>query len=760
MKIVMLTNFHRLGALALIGTLGVACGQPSADDHVATAESYLQESRMQEAIMAYRMALETDPMRGDIRQTLADLYVENRDGRNALQEYVRAADLLTENAAAQVKAGEFLLLARAFEDAKARAQRALALEPRNVDAQILLGNALAGLKDMNGAMAEYQTAIALDPTRDAGYASLGMLQAVMGDAAEAETSFRKAVDAAPRSIPAHIALANFLWADGRPEEAEAAFEAARALEPENYLANRALGTFYMSSGRVAEAEPFFKTVAAAEDTDEARLGLTDYYVVAGRTDEARRLLQELASTPDAFADATVRLAALDAADGQRAQALGKLTDVLEKHPQDQTARLVQARVLSVDGKPTEALEAATRVVTEDPTSTATAGAYLLIGQLQAARGRTNDAIAAFEEAQKRTSRPVVSSIALGALYLERGDLDRARTYIQQALAIQPGSAAARALNVRALIASRSNQAQDELDALRADYPDHPEVLNLVAANQIARRDTTGARSAYAKAASVAPGNLEALAGLVTLDLAAGRSVEAVSRVESALERGEPSGDLLLLAARAYASAGDQDKAEAALRRAITVAPESLPAYAFLGQLYVSQRRIADAVDQFRQVVALDPASVSGHTMLGMLYEAQQRPAEAEAAYEAALRHDPDAAVAANNLAWMYVASDRNLDQALQLAQAAQRAVPEDPNINDTLGWIYYRKQMTSQAVRHLEAATSQAPNDPLIHYHLGMAYASSGDTPKAREALKKAVASNATFDGVDEARQVLARMGG
>ena len=63
------------------------------------------------------------------------------DARNAFREYVRAADLLPDNVDAQVKAAAMLLMARQFEDAKARAQKALAKDPKNVQAQIMLGNA-------------------------------------------------------------------------------------------------------------------------------------------------------------------------------------------------------------------------------------------------------------------------------------------------------------------------------------------------------------------------------------------------------------------------------------------------------------------------------------------------------------------------------------------------------------------------------------------------------------------------------------------
>ena len=56
-------------------------------------------------------------------------------------------------------------------------------------------------------------------------------------------------------------------------------------------------------------------------------------------------------------------------------------------------------------------------------------------------------------------------------------------------------------------------------------------------------------------------------------------------------------------------------------------------------------------------------------------------------------------VAANNLAWMFAETGENLDMALQLAQAATRRVPEQPEIQDTLGWIYYKKGLAAWPCR-------------------------------------------------------------
>jgi tetratricopeptide (TPR) repeat protein len=297
-----------LGAAALL----TAC-KPNADAHFKKGNAYLAQSQFSDAVLEYRLALQQAPLRGDIREQLAEAYVRLGDVADARKEYVRAADLLPNDVQVQLKAGSLLLLAGSFEDAKGRASKALALDPKSADAQILLGNATAFLKDLDGAMADYLEAISLDPSKDSAYLSIGTLQQARGQRDQAEASFKKAIEVDPKSVTARMAYANFLWSTGRAPAAEQTLKDALAMDPNNVTANRALGLFYFASNRANEAEPYFKLIAKIANTDEAQLSLADYYVAARRPEDAKTILNELSKKPKAFAAATTRLAAIDAA---------------------------------------------------------------------------------------------------------------------------------------------------------------------------------------------------------------------------------------------------------------------------------------------------------------------------------------------------------------------------------------------------------------------------------------------------------------
>jgi Tfp pilus assembly protein PilF len=147
-------------------------------------------------------------------------------------------------------------------------------------------------------------------------------------------------------------------------------------------------------------------------------------------------------------------------------------------------------------------------------------------------------------------------------------------------------------------------------------------------------------------------------------------------------------------------------------------------------------------------------------MIALTFEADNRKDEAERRYQQILEMHPTAVVAANNLAWIFAERGEQLDRALQLALTAKQQLPSHPSVSDTLGWVYYKKNIPQQAVALLEDSVKQDSGNPSYHYHLGMAYLQSGDQPKARQSLQQALRLKSDFSGADEARRALATLGG
>jgi len=83
----------------------------------------------------------------------------------------------------------------------------------------------------------------------------------------------------------------------------------------------------------------------------------------------------------------------------------------------------------------------------------------------------------------------------------------------------------------------------------------------------------------------------------------------------------------------------------------------------------------------------------GMEMAAMIVESQKQLPEAKKRYSEILQKNPRASVAANNLAWLFAEEGTNLDEALKLAKIAVEVSPERAEMHDTLGWVYYRKEL-------------------------------------------------------------------
>ena len=234
------------------------------------------------------------------------------DGSRALDEAVRAADLLPEDVDAQIQAANLLVLAGRFADAQDRANAVLQRQPGEVRATVALGNALAGLKDLDGAVAQLEEAIRLDPTRAGSYTNLATLQLNAGRLKEAESRVprgrRKGArfGADPTGAGA-VLLADVETAGSRTRKSSSRCRRSRATSWRTALPPRFTRQPAMPTRRSS-------TSSAAVDADgssRARLALAEYYIARSRLPEATAVLQALVSDKKVGPTAKVRLATID-----------------------------------------------------------------------------------------------------------------------------------------------------------------------------------------------------------------------------------------------------------------------------------------------------------------------------------------------------------------------------------------------------------------------------------------------------------------
>jgi tetratricopeptide (TPR) repeat protein len=299
------------------------------------------------------------------------------------------------------------------------------------------------------------------------------------------------------------------------------------------------------------------------------------------------------------------------------------------------------------------------------------------------------------------------------------------------------------------------RAQAELDVLQTRFPESAAVHVQRGMLLGRKRQHADARREFERAIALQPESLEASAGLVALDLSLRRVDDAKARVAAMVKNPSAKTAAVMLAARTYAATGDLNTSEQLLRRVLSADPSSLAGYAALAQIYTKQGRRDAALAELETLVQRDPKSVPALTLSGMILESQGKTTDARARYERVMQVDGEAPVAANNLAWLYAEHGGDLDVALQLAHTAKRKLPETAEVNDTLGFIYYKKELPALAIPPLRASAERDPNNATYHYHLGLAYISAGDNAQAVQSLNRALSLAPDFDGAQNARTVL-----
>ncbi len=720
--------------------LGAACAKDPAVRKQAFLESgnkYLEAGQYRHAIIEYRNAVQIDPTFGAARAKLADAYARSGEPLLALEEYVRAADLLPKDLETQLQAGTYLLAAQKPQEALGRAEIALKLRPTDARVHVLHGNALAGLNSFDKALASIEEAIRLDPRRAWTYAQLGAIELARGRRQEAEGAFRRAVSVEPNSIEAHLALGNFYWATAQAAETEAAFGAALKLDPNSQSANRAMAALSIAIGKPERAEPYLRRIAEIAKDPASVMTLAEYYMLTGRPKEAVTRLEPLVAQPMSPADIRHQLARAHAAAGDRPKAHALIAELTKQNPKDARAQFIKGQLLAADGQRDAALEVLRLAVEVDPSSVE---AQFALGQMYASRGDVAGATAAFREVVRLNPRAAAAHAELARLELAAGNPGESVRSADEARRNDPRSFAARVALVRALLANGDfDRAERELAPLRKDFPKVAAVESLAGSLAVGRRDFAGARSAFERAYALDPESLESLAGLIAMELQARNVAGAKALVENRLGAGAPTPQLLLLAARTYITANDLPSGERVLRQAISVDASFLPAYALLGQLYVQQQRLDEARAEFEQLARRQSRPVGAMTMSGMILQAQGNVPKAKERFQEVLAIDSRAAVAANNLAWMYADGGEKLDEALKLAQTATQAMPDVPELMDTLGWVYYKKNLPQLAIPLFSRCVEKAPQTAMYHYHLGLAYRQAGDTARARTALRRAL---------------------
>jgi Flp pilus assembly protein TadD len=138
----------------------------------------------------------------------------------------------------------------------------------------------------------------------------------------------------------------------------------------------------------------------------------------------------------------------------------------------------------------------------------------------------------------------------------------------------------------------------------------------------------------------------------------------------------------------------------------------------LGYIYAVSSRHRLAEFEFRKVIELGVRSSQAYAALGYVLYSQKKVEEAVEALETALELEPENANALNSLGFIYAEEQINPGRAVALCRRAAESSPKNPAYLDSLGWALFRNGSHRDAKACLRRALDMAPGNREIASHM------------------------------------------
>ncbi len=733
------------------------------DKYFNSAQQYLKDGRYEEAAIQFRNALQKDNGHIPSYLGMAKAFQQMGNHQNAVGVYQQVLKLDGSNVEARLRLGQYLLASalrdpELFKKAQQEAEAIVKVEPSNVEAHLLLGNAYAGQNDADKSLQEIEKAVALDPGNQDASINLGAALMRNKDTARAEKTFRDVLDKNPNSTKAHLAMATFLAANQRLPEAEAQFRKAFDLAPAEPICLYALVSFYMSAKRTVEAENVFKeAIAKKPDALEPRWGLAGFYRQQGSVEKEMAALGELLKASPEHRPAALRVAEIHLGQNNDAKAEEGVRALLARNKNDAEAHYLLGKIL-LDRRETD--KALAEFETAIKSNEAFLPAHLEKANLLLGRGDPEGAQNALNAVLQRDRNNLLARGALAKVLALRQKPQDAMQEAQAVLAAMPDSEDALYARGEALHSlGRLKESKEDFLKLCRLRPENPLYWHRLGVAEILQGDSAAALSHFRKALEVKPDFIVAANDLVYLHLQAKKIDAALAEVDQWSKMKAPQDEVHRFRGQIYLAKGDAATAEGEFRKTIEVNPQNYQAYILLAQLNMQQNKVPQALKEVDQLIAQNNKLAPAYLLKGYYLQVSKDIQGAIASYRKALDLDPENPIVSNNLAWVLCENNLGMEEALSLARNARKKLPDEPEIADTLGWIYYRMKSNTLAIDQLLLGVNNSRQPAAEkYYHLGMAYFAKGDVTLAKQTLQKSLDLNPNFPGAEEARSILKRL--
>jgi tetratricopeptide (TPR) repeat protein len=617
-------------------------------------------------------------------------------------------------------------------------------------------------KELGVAITEYRTALAAKPADPVVTLALARTLVVDGETAEAQSLFRGLITKDKKNLNGYYELYRVYLSLRKIPEAEAVLKEAIGNNPKDTQLRLTLAQFYFGTNKRPDLVALLNQMKGdLKQFPDAYFQSGDFYLRVGSYDEAVKQYEE-GIQKDSVRKNTYLKHEIEAyvRAGKQNLAREKNDLILKSDAKDPEARGLKATFLLDKGDINEAMPELQSVVTARPNNFV---ARFNLGRAHFARGEYEQARQEFDAAVQLRPDYMPARLAQTQVALIRGDNEAALRAADQSIRIAPNSIQSRVMKAAALQRLQHyDEARALLDAVLEKQPNQEESLLELGVLDLTQKKVKDAEELFHRAYQAQPGNLRGLLGESRALLMDGQADKSVQLVETEAQKAPANVDLQRELGNTEVSAGQYDKAITSyqgLLGKVTDQRQQADLWTRIAEAYLRKGDIQQSINSLEKARQGQPDNPSLMANLAMLYETQSKKDVARKYYELSIKADPNNAFALNNLAYLISESNGDLNQALTYAERAKQRLPGHPEVNDTLGWIYLKKNLTDNAIETFRTLVVQAPQNPIYHYHYAMALMQKGDRETAKKECLSALADKPNKEQETEIHQLMSKLG-
>ncbi len=791
---------------AAVALAACESSEERAERHFETGMELLAEGDVSRALVEFRNVFKLNPTHKEARMAYARAQLSKGRRGEAYSQFQRVVEQYPDTLEARIELAEMSIEAGNWDESRRHVSAAVELEPENPRVQIAdtaLQYAQA-LQDDNVEKADEIAADSLKALEDNPDSAIIRRMAIdyllrNERLEDALPVIDDGLERQPENYELHTTKLNVLVGLSRMDDLGDALRTMVATFPEDEPSRQYLMAWYLERGDNDGAEQFLRDLASRPDAeDEAHMAVIQFLRLTKGVDAARAEVDRLVETMENPERFVAVQASMDFDAGQRDEAMAKLEELVDsvEEPTDvtnnikillarmqaSTGDLVGSRarveeVIENDGSHVDALKLrASWHIEEDLTGDAIIDLRTALAQaprdaeimtlMAAAHERAGDRELAGERyslAVEFSEQAPRESLRYANFLIGTDRPDAAEAVLDEALIKAPTNLELlRAIAALQLQREDWNEVQRVIWKLRAiESEPATELANVLQAEMLLKQDRLDDTVAYLEKLSEDEDGLRAFTALIQTQVQAGNIDTAVEQVEEKLAENPTDGNLRNLRANLHLVKDERDQAEAIFRSLLADFPGNDRVLRTLYTILMAGGREDEARALVDEQIALTeniPGATSALFLKAEILERDRDFDGAIAIYENMYAANSNNIIVANNLASL-ISAHRDTEESLTRAYAVARRLRgiEVPALQDTYGWIEYRRGNYDEALVHLVPAAAGLPNDPLVQYHLARTFLALGQKQDAKIAFQRAVdiAGDNPLPQLIEARKLL-----